>query len=236
MKEKEGTQTVAPFEKIVRPGTVKVYPGRADLFCKIKWDGKRLSITGVEGPTRNGDCKGSCGQCGVDPEETEPSPGWDKAMLAEFAGIWDRWHLNDMRAGCEHQRADGWGKKELEIITYELTGEALQRQRKIKSDAMDTLRKTGAATMTDEERDFLALEWRTTNPRQAHLDLYKVKSTEKKRSGWVRETEHPDGELSKPCPTCGYKYGTQWLTEEVPASVIEWLKALPDTDKTPEWV
>lgn len=22
--------------------------------------------------------------------------------------LWDRWHLNGMRAGCEHQRARGW--------------------------------------------------------------------------------------------------------------------------------
>lgn len=26
----------------------------------------------------------------------------------ELVDIWDRWHLNDMKAGCEHQRAEKW--------------------------------------------------------------------------------------------------------------------------------
>lgn len=24
--------------------------------------------------------------------------------------VWKRWHLNDLRAGCEHQRAENWGE------------------------------------------------------------------------------------------------------------------------------
>lgn len=33
-----------------------------------------------------------------------------------------------------------------------------------------------------------------------------------------------------------YNYGHAWLTEEVPAEVIEWLGCLPDADRTPAWV
>lgn len=36
----------------------------------------------------------------------------------------------------------------------------------------------------------------------------------------VRPDEHPDGLLTKPCPACGYKYGTAWLREELPAEII----------------
>lgn len=27
---------------------------------------------------------------------------------AALIALWDRWHLNDMQAGCDHQRALGW--------------------------------------------------------------------------------------------------------------------------------
>lgn len=38
------------------------------------------------------------------------------------------------------------------------------------------------------------------------------------------------------CPDCGYRLGSQWLTREVPEDAIDFLKSLPDTDKTPAWV
>lgn len=34
----------------------------------------------------------------------------------------------------------------------------------------------------------------------------------------------------------GYRYGTAWLKVEVPASVVFFLRSLPDADKTPAWV
>ena len=37
---------------------------------------------------------------------------------------------------------------------------------------------------------------------------------------WVPKSEkHPNGLLSAPCPTCGYKYGSAWLVEALPADV-----------------
>ena len=54
---------------------------------------------------------------------------------------------------------------------------------------------------------------------------------------------NPDTEWERPASLStnvktdgGYRYGTAWLHEDVPADVIEWLFALPDTDKTPAWV
>lgn len=46
------------MNKIINPGVGKY--GR--VYCKIKYDGKSLSISGVEGPKANGNCRGSCGQ------------------------------------------------------------------------------------------------------------------------------------------------------------------------------
>lgn len=45
-------------------------------------------------------------------------------------------------------------------------------------------------------------------------------------ASWVYEKDHPKGFLCKPCPTCGYKYGSAWLTREVPADVLVWLDNL----------
>jgi hypothetical protein len=108
---------VENFVKIVRIGA-RGTPGERWpwVFIKVGYtvkDGKgRLSITGVEGPTWNGDCIGGCGQIEMH-MNTEYlatlhyAPGWDEFSVAKLIAIWRRWHLNDMRAGCEHQRARG---------------------------------------------------------------------------------------------------------------------------------
>jgi hypothetical protein len=57
------TEATRTLDKVVSPGTVDV--GRdqpVDVFARIQYDGARLSITGVEGPRRNGDAWGSTGQ------------------------------------------------------------------------------------------------------------------------------------------------------------------------------
>lgn len=107
------TKTSRAFKKVIRPGTVEAgYPvRRVSVFIKIEYtDDGRLSLSGVVGPRANGDAWGSCGQCldELRAETFEPAPGWEPWKVKRLHQIWDRWHLNDMRAGCEHQRAAGW--------------------------------------------------------------------------------------------------------------------------------
>ena len=118
---------VKDFKKIINPGTVEIYNGkRVNVFCKIKLENGNLSISGVIGPTSHGDAYGSCGQIDMEfahenpehndrrnaepiqPEDINFSEGWDKATWYKFLETWKVWHLNDMRSGCEHQRALGW--------------------------------------------------------------------------------------------------------------------------------
>lgn len=80
-----------------------------------------------------------------------------KGELDKLYAVWGRWHLNDMRAGCEHQEAAGWGKRRL-----------------------DSGKWAGHA--------------------------------------W----EHEGGCLCKPCPECGYQYGTAWLHEELGDELLQW--------------
>ena len=56
-------------------------------------------------------------------------------------------------------------------------------------------------------------------------------------AGWVRPEEHPAGLLCKPCPVCGYKYGSGWTKRTVPQEVLEFLLCdLPAAEKKPAWV
>lgn len=50
-------------EKIVNPCVCSTYYGDAKAYAKIEYENGKLSICGVVGPKRNGDCTGSAGQC-----------------------------------------------------------------------------------------------------------------------------------------------------------------------------
>lgn len=161
------------MKKIVRIGTVRIGRSNASLFCRVEWNGVRLSITGVEGPITGGNARGSCGQIiMVAWDIVNYAPGWDAAKVQQFREVWKRWHLNDMKAGSPAQTAF--------LREHPATGYA------------------GACAMLTETG---------LNPDPAHIVN------------------------GKP-----YVYGSAWLTEAVPADVIEFLQSLPDADKRPAWV
>lgn len=70
------------------------------VFLTVEWDGKRLSMSGVEGPERDGHAWGSCGQIDMHPWGYVATPGID---LGRIRAVWGAWHLNDMRAGTVAQ-------------------------------------------------------------------------------------------------------------------------------------
>lgn len=149
----------------VRPGDI---PGVGSLFVTIKWDGRCLSITGVSGPKANGDARGSCGQCRDELDEvTMWAPGWDADKAARLKALWDRWRVNDMRAGSPVQE-----------------------------------------------------EWLRANPVSfTYPQSYYEAACEALAGAGL----HPDAE--------GYKYGSRWRFEEVPAEVVEELFSFPVADR-----
>ena len=53
-------------------------------------------------------------------EVTEPAAGWTLEEIAELRTLWERWHLNTMRAACAHMPADAhelWDRRE--VVTCE---------------------------------------------------------------------------------------------------------------------
>jgi hypothetical protein len=108
--EPAATETSQDFTKVVRIGVIKpeyTMTGYS-VFCKIKYKGGNLSISGVEGPNRHGGARGACGQINMRLKPTgftSFAKGWDASKVAQFLKIWDAWHLNDMNAGTPKQTA-----------------------------------------------------------------------------------------------------------------------------------
>lgn len=96
------------IDKVLNPCKYTHYNGeKYNTFVHVQYDGKRLSITGVQAPNRYGGCLGSCGQIVNDLESENPCKGWNSEMVAFLQDIWNAYHLNDLQEGCEHQREMG---------------------------------------------------------------------------------------------------------------------------------
>ena len=87
---KNWTKLVTPTKEYNRP-----------VFVTIQYKDGRLSITGVEGPDSNGNAHGGAGQIELNPDNN--SYGWSYEDVKKLKDIWDRWHLNNMRAGSPNQ-------------------------------------------------------------------------------------------------------------------------------------
>ena len=114
---------------------------------------------------------------------TDFAPGFTSELRDQLSQIWERWHLNGMRAGCEHQRAEKWNERPI-----------------------------------DPEKPTNA--YGNFYPGQRHNSWNMLV--------WISPTEYPAGLMTVPCETCGYRYGTAWLHEELPADVIKFVTNLID--------
>lgn len=200
------------FTKTIRPASVALRPGMRtliDVFCHIEFKGGKLSISGVIGPKRNGDAHGSCGQ--IDSEFAHRNPADNDSRTST------PYKPEDMRF------ASGWDATKwfdfLEIwrdwhLNDMFSGCVHQRKAGWDKRPIDP-----------------------NKPLQAYGKHFEgQRSATWNMLTWITPAEHPEGLLTAPCPECGYKYGSAWLHEDVPASVLEFLRALPDTDTQPAWV
>jgi hypothetical protein len=151
---------------------------------------------------------------------------YPKEKIARLVEVWDRWHLNDMRPGCEHQRE--WDTREkIQLVTYRLKDDTLLEQHAIRRNWTKRLERGATVLATEDELRIVAMPWeikRGDDRPAPEPDYYKEHGRETKTAGWVRPEEHPRGLLCKPCPTCGYKYGSAWKYEPLPADVVKFLE------------
>lgn len=241
------------MEKIINPCRCLVYTSidkkiLGNAFCKISFDKTKgiLSIRGVIAPLANGDVDVSAGQCISEIREGIPTEDWTKEMLNKFCDIWQEWHLNDMRPYCKHQKELGWdilATEKVDIYHYKLTKEADNKKKEAEKRALECLRNGENFIPTELETYFANLKMfrdgDSPEPPE-NYKLYKSPTTnathETNMLGWLTPDKHPDGILTKPCPVCGYKYGTAWLKEEVPEDIIKWLENLPKSKILPAWI
>lgn len=239
------------MRKILNPCMCDVYGGEARGFAEIQYKDGKLSICGVIGPMRNGNCKGSCGQCTEEIRKGRPVSGWTDEMLQKFCDIWDEWHLNDMRPYCEHQKQLGWNKLASTRVTlyhYHITSETSKSKKEAETAALNALRNGEVFSPSAEQVMYATIPYSVVSHEELSGETAKYYEpqkalyagdrgpTEEKTLGWLKPEEHPDGILCKPCPICGYKYGSAWKREDVPQDIIDWLFSLPDTEVQPAWV
>lgn len=213
-------------------------------FATIQWDGKTLSIVGVIGPKANGNAEGPCGQIDgtlralAESGRLHNAPDLSDGDIARLLEVWGRWHLNDMRAGCEHQRAEWDTAAKITVKSYGLTAKAHRMRAEAQSKAFAAERENRVAGLDAAESFLLGPDWfKEIHSQPAEGDprfgLFEEREIELKPAGQVYPSEHPEGLLTKPCTTCGYKYGSSWLREDVPADVIAFLESLPETNNLP---
>ncbi len=65
----------------------------------------------------------------------------------------------------------------------------------------------------------IALGWNTRKMDDSKETGWHVNMANANLAGWVRPEENPKGVLGKPCPECGYKYGTAWLVGALPDEI-----------------
>lgn len=229
------------FKKTVRLGTVQLdATGATHLYCQIEFTNGKLSISGVEGPRSNGDALGGCGQIIMnDWDFVTYAEGWSASIVEKFREVWNEWHLNDMTPNCEHQVGPEWTSRDVFIYHYRLKPEICKEQRHLQDVTTAALRKGEAVQYTEAQVKLLELPYFMKNETgDCPLDYEAAPNNHSQieKTGWLNESEHSAGFLSKACPVCGYKYGSKWLKREVPEDVLEFLVGLPNTDKTPAWV
>lgn len=255
--EKMPTWCPSGFSRVLNPGTVEEYSHgerrRFPVFVKVEYRDGQLSMTGVVGPRANGDAWGSCGQI-VDTlarEDFQPTPGagafW--AMNAKkLRATWERWHLNDMRPCCEHQRALGWYEKageKVKLYHWRLDDAAQKEKTAAEKAAQAALLAGEVFTPSKRQHEAARREYELTThtpeapkhygPRGPLWAGHSSVPVEEKGLGCLYEKEHPEGLLCRPCPECGYKYGSEWRREDVPEAVLRFLYECPEAETKPAW-
>lgn len=238
------------MKKIVNPCVCSTYYGDANAYAEIEFENGNLSICGVIGSKTNGDCKDSAGQCIDDIKNGKPTKDWTNEMLNKFCDIWERWHLNDIRPYCKHMKELGWvdqTNEEVKVAKWDMTQETWGKIKAAEKRAIECLKNGKTFIPTPEETMYANLDYSVTTYHDElpeYPEFYEIKkkdclgrsNVEYKTRGWISYSKHPLGFIGRPCPVCGYKYGTSWIKEDVPQDIIDWLFSLPESKIKPAWI
>ena len=149
--------------------------------------------------------------------------------MLEIINFWEKYHLNDMNADCKHGINELLAEKELKINKYSLKTPLFADQKKLKTKIIEQCKLGKVFKLSEEEVRLLNLELGFEGefcPEEL-TDFYDIKETKTEFAGWVKKSElTPNGVLCRPCPTCGYEYGTKWNFRKIPDEDLERIKFL----------
>jgi len=144
----------------------------------------------------------------------------------------------------------GWdieAQEKVKVVKWDVKHEIFQKNEDAKNRAINCLINGIPFVPTPEETMYANAGFSVTTYNDElpkHPEFYEFKekdclghsNVEYKMRGWIFHRDHPLGFIGRPCPVCGYKYGTSWIKEEVPEEVVEWLYNLPDSKREPAWI
>lgn len=163
---------------------------------------------------------------------TTPKNGYTRTRseIARILDLWERWHLNDMNAGCEHQRAEGIVTEKITLTPLKWGVKFYAMKKAAESGEMDVDTYTTWRNMHDKvyaltinmDRPMDPTLWGDDVHALINADMVQIddKHIKTEPARHVPFKQHSQGLLSKPCATCGYKYGNGWLTEVIPDEVV----------------
>lgn len=218
------------------------------VFCRIELSEKEdktvLTISGSDVVARSAGQIQDSILAAIAAENRELGSGWSWALLRQFADVWDKWHLNDMRAYCIHQKESWDIRRTCFFDVYTMKSSVCGDSQRLDRQTKERLLNGETVKWSADEIFVENLPYRNYVPSEPELSAERERNplwspatierffkhenvSAKQPACQTHETEHPYGILSKPCPVCGYKYGSKWLYEPVPENVVEFLKNLP---------
>jgi hypothetical protein len=146
--------------------------------------------------------------------------------LRQIVEVWRVYHLNGMRAGCEHQRALGWrpcpghhGVKGEETCSKPLP----PRQPREDDYPLGHPPCIGPEHFgkygLDTSKPCAIRECR--KPFEDHFSAYQKEENKRNQEPYRCEEDA----LGKPCPTCGYKYGHEWKYIPIPDNILALIRS-----------
>lgn len=89
------------FTKVIRIGNLNWCKNKSDMWYTITYQDNKLSIVGDVGP-----CTGQIGDITTlyaQQNEIDYAKGWNANMVFMFTALWNKYNLNDRKAGNEAQ-------------------------------------------------------------------------------------------------------------------------------------
>lgn len=140
--------------------------------------------------------------------------GWNRTRLDLTLALWDRLHLNTMRPNCEHQ-ADLPTRELIDVTPFTWSPKFYKLRQQAERGEL-SVEDYAAYRLTAKVVDAACFGWDAPKDiallPQAARDLLadgllQIEKHERKPRGSVSFREHTLGLLSRPCETCGYRYG-----------------------------